>query len=143
MVPNIRLLQIHERVCEIFVCSEATSFARKTAILVGDLFQFPPMKASYVFSRYDSAFCRIFQLWNLLQMCELTEVVRQQGGPLFIDISNAAHVSDLSNRDIEKLNSRKGDIDYLSADATVIFAENIPNDSFNKAKLDNLSEADL
>ena len=31
----------------------------------------------------------------------------------------------------------------MSADATVIFAENSPKDSFNKAKPENLSETDL
>ena len=31
----------------------------------------------------------------------------------------------------------------MLADATVIFAENSPKDSFNKAKLENLSETDL
>ena len=76
-------------------------------------------------------------------MFELTEVMRQQGESFFIDILNAARVGDLSDRDIEILNSRKGDIKNVSADATVIFAENSPKDSFDKAKLENLSETDL
>ena len=62
---------------------------------------------------------------------------------MFINILNAARVGDLSDRDIEILNSRKGDIKNVSADATVIFAENSPKDSFDKAKLENLSETDL
>ena len=66
--------------------------------------------------------------------------MRQQGDPLFIDILNAALVGDLSDRDIEILNSRKRDLEIVPADATVIFAENSPKDSFNKAKLENLSE---
>ena len=76
-------------------------------------------------------------------MFELTEVMRQQGDSFFIDILNAARVGDLSDRDIEILNSRKGDIKNVSAAATVIFAENSPKDSFNKGKLENLSETDL
>ena len=67
VVSNIRLLQIHKRVYEIFGCSEA-----------------------------------------------ITEI----------------------------LNSRKGDIENVSADAKVIFTENSPKDSFNKAKYENLSERD-
>ena len=43
----------------------------------------------------------------------------------------------------EILNNWKGDIGNVPADATVIFAENSPKDSFSKAKLENLSEADL
>ena len=136
MVSNIRLLQIHKRVCEISVCSEAIPFARKTLILVGDLFQF-------VFSQYHSVFGSISQLWDLFKMCELTEFMRQQGHTLFIDIVNAARVGDLSDRNIKISNSRKGDIENMSADATAIFAENSPKDPFNKAKLKNLSETDL
>ena len=69
--------------------------------------------------------------------------MRQQGDPLFIDILNAALVGDLSDRDIKILNSRKRDLEIVPADATVIFAENSPKDSFNKAKLENLSETGL
>ena len=76
-------------------------------------------------------------------MCDLTEIMRQQGGPLFIENLNVACVGDLSDRDIEILNSRKGDIENAPADLTVIFTENSPKDSFNNAKLENLSETDL
>ena len=65
-------------------------------------------------------------------MCELTDVMRQQGEPLFIDNLNAARAGDLSDRDIEILNRRKGDIENVSADATVLFPENSPKDSFKK-----------
>ena len=41
IVSNIRLLQIHKRLCEIFGCSKAIPFAGKTVILVSDLFQLP------------------------------------------------------------------------------------------------------
>ena len=143
VASNIKLLQIHKRVCEIFGCSEAISFAGKTVILVSDLFQLPPVTASFVFSKCDSEFGSIFQLWYLFKICELTEVMRQQADPLFIDILNAARLGDLSDRDIEILNSRKGDIENVSADATVIFAEDSPKDSFNKTKLENLLETDL
>ena len=42
--------------------------------------------------------------------------MRQQGGPLFIENLNAACVGDLSDRDIEILNSRKGDTENAPAD---------------------------
>ena len=45
--------------------------------------------------------------------------------------------------DIEILNSRKGDIENVSADASEIFSENSPKYSFNKSELENLSETDL
>ena len=74
-------MQIHKRVCEIFGCSAAILLAGKTVILVGDLFELPPVRASFVFSQYDSAFGYIFQLWDFHNMCELIEVMRQQGDP--------------------------------------------------------------
>ena len=117
---------------QILDCSRFTRFI----ILVGDLFQLPPVRVLFVFSQYDSVFGSIFQLWDLFKICELTEVMRQKGDPLLIDILNAARVGDLSDRDIEILNSRKGDTENVSADATVTFAENSPKDSFNKGKLE-------
>ena len=41
MVLNIRLLQIHKCLCEIFGCSEAIPFAGKIVILVGIFFNSP------------------------------------------------------------------------------------------------------
>ena len=141
MVSNIRLLQMC--VCEIFDCPEAILFAGKNVIFVGDLFQLLQVRASFVSSQYEGLFGSIFQLRDFFKICELAEVMRQQGDPFFIDILNAARAGDLSYRNIEILNSRKGDIENVSADATVIFAENSPKDYFNKAKLENFSETDL
>ena len=62
-----------------------------------------PVRALFVFSQYDSIFGSIFQLWDLFKMCDLTEIMRQQGGPLFIENLNVACVGDLSDRDIEIL----------------------------------------
>ena len=61
IVSNIRLLQIHKRLCEIFGCSKAISFAGKTVILVSDLFQLPPVRTSFEFSQYDSVFGGVVQ----------------------------------------------------------------------------------
>ena len=74
MVSNIRLLQIHKRVCEIFGCPEAIPFAGKSVILVGDLFQLPPVRASFVFPQYDSVFGSIFQLWDLFKILNLFKI---------------------------------------------------------------------
>ena len=64
LVSNVRLLQIHESLCEIFGCSEAIPFARKTVIFVGDLFQLPPVRTPNIFLAYNSVFRGIFHLWN-------------------------------------------------------------------------------
>ena len=68
-------------------------------------------------------------------MCELTEVLRQQGDPFFIDIFNTARTGELSGKDFEVLNGRKGDVASFLTEATVIFVENSPKDSYNRSKL--------
>ena len=67
IVSNIRLLQIHKRVCEIFGCSEDILFAGKAVIIAGDLFQLPLVRAQFLFSQYDCVFGSIFQLWGCLK----------------------------------------------------------------------------
>ena len=96
---------------------------------VGDLFQLPPVKAPNIFSAYNSVFGGIFHLWDLLKMSELTEVMKQQGESLFTNILNAARIGELSDKDAEVLDCRKGDVKPVLSEAKVIFAENSPNDS--------------
>ena len=76
-------------------------------------------------------------------MSELTEVMRQQGDPLFIDIFNASRIGELSDKDVEVLNSRKNGVESFVTVATAIFAGNIPKDSYNQSKLDILSGVDI
>ena len=59
------------------------------------------MRASFAFSQYDSVLGSIFQLRNLFKMSGLTEIMRQQGDPLSIDILNASCADDLSDRNIK------------------------------------------
>ena len=47
------------------------------------------------------AYLVVFFSYGICLKCELTEVMRQQGDPLFIDILKAARVGELSDRDIE------------------------------------------
>ena len=59
---------------------------------------------------------------------------------LFIDILNDARKGELSDKDVDVLNCLKGNIESFLTEATVIFVENSPKDSFNRSKLDSLSE---
>ena len=64
-------------------------------------------------------------------MCKLTEVMRQQSHPLFIDILNAALICELSDKGVEVLNSSKSDTESVLTETTVIFAKNCLKDSYN------------
>ena len=52
---------------------------------------------------------------------------------MFIDILNAAQIGELSDKDVEVLNCRKGW--KVLTEAAIIFAENSPKDSYNRSKL--------
>ena len=55
--------------------------------------------------------------------------MKQQGESLFTNILNAARIGELSDKDAEVLDCRKGDVKPVLSEAKVIFAENSPNDS--------------
>ena len=58
-------------------------------------------------------------------MCELTEVMHQQGDKEFITL-NSLHIGNLFDDHTRMLQSRWTSIEILSNDANVLFAENDP-----------------
>ena len=60
MVSNIRLSHIHKTLCEILGCSESQPFANLSILVVGDLLQFPPIKASQIVELYNNGFGDFF-----------------------------------------------------------------------------------
>ena len=62
IVSNIRLYQIHGRLCEIFNVSFDIPFAGMAVILVRDLYQLPPVKGKKVFATFHN---------DLLILCHL------------------------------------------------------------------------
>ena len=76
MVSNVRLLQIHQRLCEVFGCQPDVKFANLSVIVVGDLLQLPPIKQSAVFYPFHNEFLNICHPWSWFECCELTECMR-------------------------------------------------------------------
>ena len=138
MVSNIKLLNIHKRLYEIFGCSEELTFASKSVIAVGDLLQLPPIRASPIYTPYNSVFGDLFKLWYLFLMCELTEVMRQQGDTEFITLLNNLRVGIFTERDKEFLETKKTTIDQFH-DGKVLFAEIMPKENYNNNKLNDIS----
>lgn len=136
-VSNVRLLQIHKCLCEMFGYYETRTLAGKTVIFVCDLLQLLPVKAPNVFSA-----C-IFIRGICLKMWEWNEVMRQRGNLLFIDALNAARTDELSDKDVEVFNSRKSDVKSVLTETLLIFDENSPKDCYDRSNLDSLWEVGI
>ena len=66
-------------------------------------------------------------LWNLFEISELTEVMRQRGDGNFIDLFNHVRIAELNDSNVSLLRSKfiKPN-DKYPQDALHIFAENAP-----------------
>ena len=51
-------------------------FAGITTVVVGDLYQLPPVMQRPVFANYVDEYFNMYHPWILFKMCELTEVMR-------------------------------------------------------------------
>ena len=71
-------------------------------------------------------------------MCELTVVMRQQGGKEFLTLLNSLRIGNLSDDHARMLQSRQISIETLSNDVNVLSAESDPKDQHNCAKLETL-----
>ena len=114
--------------------------AGKTILLLGDLLQLPPVKAQQVFAPLSSLFGAMCNLWTNFLICELTEVMRQQGDKDFITLFNSLRIGNLSNDHARMLQSRQISIETLSNDVNVLFEENYPKDQYNCTKSETLQE---
>ena len=139
MVSSKLLLQIHQRLCEIFGVSDQVPFAGKSVIATGDLFQLFPVMAKPVFSN-DGFLINLFKLWHLFKLAELDEVMRQQGDNVFIDLLNNIRVGVLEPADELLLQSRfisQTDANY-PWHALHLFAENSSVNRHNTTMLTSL-----
>ena len=102
MVSNKLLLYIHQRLLDIFGYSNNCNkpFAGITTIVVGDLYQLPPVLQRPVFADYYDELFNIYHLWREFQMCELTEVMRQKGDTRLIKLLNNLREGTLMENDI-------------------------------------------
>ncbi|XP_066935952.1 uncharacterized protein [Clytia hemisphaerica] len=140
MVSKYRLLHIHQRLCDIFGCSENIPFAGISIIACGDFYQLPPIKGGTIFSPFPEALLNIDHIWRNFKLVELTEVMRQRGDQVFIDILNNIRLGITQVNDMEVLSQRvvtESHPDY-PREAIHLWAENKPVDAHNKMKLDEL-----
>ena len=137
MVSNILLLYVHQRLLEVFGSDYDKPFAGLTVILVGDLYQLPPVLQRPVFAEFYSELHNIYPLWRNFRMCELTEVMRQRGDATLIDLLNRIRIDVINEDDKQLLMSKfMNTSDDYPRDALHIFAENEPARHHNTLMLD-------
>ena len=142
MVANVRLHQIHQRLCAIFGCPSDIPFANLTVIVVGDLLQLPPIRQPFVFSPFKNDFMNLCHPWHEFECCELVEVMRQQGDVSFIDLLNNVRQGFLNSADLSLLNTRRNLVN-IPEDAVYIYAENSLKDELNEQKLKLLNSSEI
>ena len=140
MVSNTRLYQIYW-LCGIFSVSLDIPFPGLTVILLGDLYQLPSVQRKKAFAPFHNDLMKLFHPWEHFSYFELTEVMRQQGDSIFIDLLNNVRVGAVSEIDIALISSRSCTINNLSppVEAIYLFAENSLKDNFNNERLVKLN----
>ena len=88
MVSHALLLHIHLRLVEVFACSNNTPFAGITVIAVGDFLQLRSVRARPVYAEYNKSLQNLDVLWDIFEVSELTEEMRQCSDDKFIDLFN-------------------------------------------------------
>ena len=140
MVSKYRLLHIHQRLCDILGCTEDIPFAGISIITCGDFYQLPPIKGGPIFSLFPDALLNVDHCWRHFKIVELTEVMRQRGDQVFIDILNHIRVGIIDENDMAILKQRIINEDHpdYPKDAIHLWAENKPVDDHNRMKLNEL-----
>ena len=141
MVSSKLMQEINLHLCEIFFSDKP--FGEKSVIACGDLFQLPPVRGKTVYNCDVEKIQRIlsFELWDKFCIAELTEVMRQRGDDIFIDLLNKVRIGDI-DESVESLLRQRfiepGSVDY-SHDALHIFGENEPANKHNEEMLNRIS----
>ena len=145
MVSSDMLYMIHKRLCEIFVSDDC--FGGKSILLVGDLMQLSPVKGKYIFDKPKRPKYQplhdVDPLWRKFEPIILETNFRQGDGSNWCQILNRARVGELSESDMEILDSRRIDPVHdkkLYYEAFHAFWTNKETDAYNTTKLNELSD---
>ncbi|XP_015764268.1 PREDICTED: ATP-dependent DNA helicase PIF1-like [Acropora digitifera] len=142
MVGNITLLHIHQRLKEIFGSSNSQMFAGISIIVVGDMYQLPPIRKKPVFANFKNDVFNLYHPWHLFTMIELVEIMRQKDDQPFAEMLNRFRTAKQTEQDIKCIQSRAiadpSENSYPS-DSLHIWAENNPVNQHNEMKLENIT----
>ena len=117
MVSSDFLYNLHKRMMELFDSKD--DFGGRALMLVGDLLQLPPVKASAIFKRPKSDKNKIIHdmtdangknignLWDNFQVVVLKTNFRQGNGNPWTELLNRVRKGEATAEDIKVLESRK------------------------------------
>ena len=142
MVSNTTLLHIHQRLKDIFSTPSDHLFARLSIIVVGDLYQLPPIHRKLVFEEYKNNVLNLCHPWSVFEIIELTEIMRQKDDKPFTELLNRIRTALHTEDDLKIIQSRSlgnsiNNTNYPTQ-ALHIFAENAPVDQHNNEHLEQL-----
>ena len=144
MVSNKPLLNVHQRLVEIFGCSPDIVFAGISVIACGDFYQLTPIQQRPVYAKFNDVMLNISHCWRLFKIAELTEVMRQRGDQELITLLNNIITGNITENDEKILKSKfieKSGHNYCN-EAFHIWRENDPVEKHNKKMLDSLPGAE-
>ena len=139
MVSNTTLLHIHPRLKEIFATPNNQLFAGLSIIVVGDLYQLPPIRNKPVFDEFKTHVHNLCHPWLVFRMIVLTEIMRQKDDQPFTELLNRLRTASHTEDDIKCIKSRSVNPadTFYPTHALHIFAENAPVDQHNNEHLDH------
>ena len=94
MVSKKLFYQIHQRLIEIFNVPNIL-FPGKSALVVGDLYQLPPVNSMPVYTSSNSVEPESYvadEPWKMFRLVDLTEIMRQKGETSYINLLNQIRV---------------------------------------------------
>ncbi|XP_011858135.1 PREDICTED: ATP-dependent DNA helicase PIF1-like [Vollenhovia emeryi] len=137
MVGSTMFTRIDTRLRQIM--GRDRSFGGVSVLMVGDLYQLPPVMDTAIYSCPKSCKLSVFSenvLWNQFEFFELTEIMRQREDKSFIEALNNIARGTMSEKDIALIKSRESTQEYVPKDAIRLYTDNRSVDNYNKLKID-------
>ena len=147
MVSADMLLQVHQRMVQIFQTDESELFAGKSVILVGDLLQLPPVNATPIYNPPKNLKFRHFndveQVFQQFEPYELKENHRQGEGNAWANCLNELRIGNVTKEATELLESRITIQSFLEESAMHVMYRNDEVNEHNNAMLECLPEEEV
>ena len=107
MVSSVLFFRLNHRLIETSGCDSEKAFARLPVIVCVDFYQLPPVNGAPIYSVNATAKGLVtFELWQLLEMAEPTEVMCQRADLNIIGILNKIRTGDVDDVVEKVLRSR-------------------------------------